>query len=322
MDIYAVELSVIVVVGCIDTAVVALHGRKHRAWGDAGLLTLSHIDVEEVLRILRVVGRHGVGYLRTLVELREEVLSDIEEIVYIATSSIRRVECQTAGSREALHHWRLEGENLRSFDRGRLLVDHAEHHLRTEVVDIKILHERLFLVALLKRLELHDERSLVGTLACDEVVTRDTHGVPYCRIGSQHGVYLVHHFVSLLHTGARRGGYSGEHGTRILIGDKSRLGVHGGDSQHYDAHNHCHNGEHRALHEFAHPLLVVVEQHAISSVERCVEAVDGRHLALAAVFVLRFQKYCTECRREREGVKCRDDNRDGHCQTELSVEST
>ncbi len=189
-------------------------------------------------------------------------------------------------------------------------------------MDVEILHKRLFAVALLKRLELHDERSLVGTLARDEVVTRDTHGALYCRIGGQHGVYLVHHFISLLHTGARRGGYSGEHGTRILVWDKSRLGVHGGDAQHYDAHNHCQTGEHRALHEVAYPFLVMAEQHVVSCVERCVEAVDDRHLALAAVFILRLQQYCTECRREREGVKSRNDDRDGHCQTELFVERT
>ena len=52
------------------------------------------------------------------------------------------------------------------------------------------------------------------------------------------------------------------------------------------------------------------------------ETVYHGHLALLAVLVLRLQQDSTKSRRKGQGVKSRDDNRDGHGDTELTVERT
>ena len=62
-----------------------------------------------------------------------------------------------------------------------------------------VLQRSLQLLALLERLQLDDERTLVGTLTCNEVVTRNTHTALDCRVGGKHTVYLVHNLVGLLH---------------------------------------------------------------------------------------------------------------------------
>ena len=83
-----VEFTVAVEVRGIETAIVTLQCGEHHAGRDASLLTLGHIDMNHVLRIVRVVTGLSTAHLRPLIVGLEEVLNNIVELVQVATSTV------------------------------------------------------------------------------------------------------------------------------------------------------------------------------------------------------------------------------------------
>ena len=166
-----IELTVSVEIGSIQTAIVALQRGQDRLRRDAGLLTLGHIDVNHVLRIVRVVRSLGCLDLRTLVQLGQILLGDFEESVQTTTRTVLHDERHTAVGREAGNHRRCEGQHLSVLDGCRLLVDESEHRVSIVRIDEETVETVALpesgefppesLLALGEGLQLDDEGSLV-----------------------------------------------------------------------------------------------------------------------------------------------------------------
>ena len=153
-----------------------------------------------------------------------------------------------------------------------------------------ILQRAFLFLTILEALELDDERTLVRTLTCDEVIAGDTHTAGDGGVGGKHAVHFVHYLIGLLHRSSRRCRYCTEYGTRILVRHKTGLcGAHK-HAHTNDGDDYCNDGDDGALHDATHTLGILLLNLAVSGVERCVEAVNHGHLALLALLVLRLQQ--------------------------------
>ena len=196
-----VELTEGVEVAGVLTTEVARHRGEDGLGRRTGLLGLGHVDVDHILRIVRVVGGHGSLDLLALTQRLEELLRHVVELVEVATRAVLHREGQTVGSRESGHHRRREGQDLCTFDGGCLLIDHTQHGVGRTRIDKQscdtrtrehgldaVYHTPLTLV---KRFQLDDEGGLVGTGTSDEVVTCNHLTTLDPRVGGQHGVDLL-----------------------------------------------------------------------------------------------------------------------------------
>ena len=261
MDHHTVELTIGIEVRGIETTIVTLQRREYGSRRDAALLTLGHIDVNHVLRIVRVIRGLSHLELRTLVQLCNEVLHDIIELRQVTTRTVLHHQRDTRVGREARNHRRRECQNRGIFNMSRL----DEYLGSNTCCIIRIEEETIDTVALpettdfppesfltfLKGLQLNDKCCLVRTCTSDEVISLDLLTALDSGIGSQDRVYLIDNLTRARNRGCRRHRNSTEHGTRILIRHKTALrGEHG----HYQYNNTDDNGQNDSK-RFAHQLL-------------------------------------------------------------------
>ena len=326
----AVELTVGVEVRGVETAVVALQRGEHRVGRDAGLLTLGHIDVQHILRVVGVIRGLCRLELRPLVEFGQVVLDDAEELVKRTAGTVLHHDGHTGVGRETGNHRRCEGQNLGILDMGRLDIDLGQHAIRLvgieeEAVDAIALPQTAefpeeSLLALGKRLQLDDERSLVGTGTGNEVVTLNLLTALDGRVGSQDAVHLTDDALGALHRRGRRHGDGTEDGAGILVGHQARLGGSHRHHQHNDADDDGKTDGQRLLHQFLHYTFIFISGRIEGGVERGMEAVYHRHLLSVSVLVVGFQEDGTQGGRQRQGVQRRDEDADSHRHTKLTVE--
>ena len=93
---HTIELTIGIEVRSIESTIVTLQSGEDGRGRDATLLTLRHIDMNHVLRIVRVVGGHSHLDFRTLVELGQIVLHHSEELVERTTRTVLHDERHTA----------------------------------------------------------------------------------------------------------------------------------------------------------------------------------------------------------------------------------
>ena len=215
---------------------------------------------------------------------------------------------------------------------GRLNEDLCQHTLclqriQEETIDAVALPQSAELppetfLALAERLQLDDERGLVGTGTGNEVITLNLLAALDGRVGSQDGVDLVDDLLGASHRGGRRHRDSAEECTGVLIRHQTGLRGEHRTSQHNNTDEHGNTDGQRLAHEFLHTFLIFTQHLVVSRVERLVETVDARHLALVAILVLRFEEDGAESRRQRQSVQCRDEDGNGHRHTELTIEGS
>ena len=167
--------------------------------------TLGHINIDHVLRIVGVIRSHGRLELRTLIQLGQIVLDDAKELVQVATSTVLHHQRDTRVGRETGNHRRSKGQNLCILDMSCLEVYLCQYASRLvwieeETIDTIALPKAAKLppeafLALLKRFQLDDKRSLVGTCTGNEVVTLYLLTVLDGRVGSEYRIYLSHHLL-------------------------------------------------------------------------------------------------------------------------------
>ena len=106
------------------------------------------------------------------------------------------------------------------------------------------------LLALLKRFQLDDERSLIGTRAGNEVITLNLLTALNGRIGSQDRVHLVDDLTRAGHRGSRWHRDSTEHRACILIGHQTALRGEHRHNQHSNTDYHRDDDSHRLAYQF------------------------------------------------------------------------
>ena len=247
MDHHTEELTVGIEVGGIKTTVIALHHGEHHLGRDAGLLGLGHIHIHHILWIVGVVRGHGLLHLRALVEFDEEVLGHAEEFVQVAAGLVLHGHRHTVLHREARNHRWSEGKDLSVFDAGRLLIDHSQYGVLLVGIDheghwILVLDGSLDAVGdttgtVFKGLQLDDERGLVGTLAGNEVITKNGVAVQDGWIVGQHLVHLIHNLLGAFLRGSRISRDGHEYRSSILVWHQTGLGGIHQNSQRYDTDN-------------------------------------------------------------------------------------
>ena len=231
LDHHTVELTVGIEVRSIETAIVTLQRGEYRRGRDAALLTLGHIDRHHVLRIVRVVGRLCRLDLRALVELCQVILHDTEELGQVATRTVLHHKRDTRVGREARNHRRCESQDLGILDMSRLDEDLGDDtcgfiRIEEETVDTVALPQSAefppeSLLTVGERLQLDDERSLVGTRTSDEVVTLNLLTALDGWVSSEDRIDLTDNLTRTSHRCCRRHRDGTEDSTRILIRHQS-----------------------------------------------------------------------------------------------------
>ena len=249
----------------------------------------------------------------------------------VATRAVLHHQRDTRVGREARDHRRCEGQDLCILDVGSLdeyLSLHTRGIIRIEeeAVDAVALPQSgefppESLLAVGERLQLDDERSLVGTGTSDEVITLNLLTALDGRVGSQDRVYLVDDLGSTGHRGSWRHGDGTEECTRILIRHQSRLRGKHCHAQHDDTHDGGDDDSQRLAYQLLHDTFIFISGSGEGGIEGGMEAIYARHL-LMALTIVRLQEDGTEGRRQRQGVQGRDEDSHGHRHTELTVERT
>ena len=169
-----------------------------------------------------------------MVQLFQIVLRHLKEVVEASTRLILHGERNAVTKTVTGNHRRTECDYLCTLDAGYLLIDGAKNHVRAAHI-YKEAHNAIALpqsrklieeatCTFFKRFEFKHKRSLVGTLACDEVIARNLFAALYHGIVSQHLIHLVYHLLGTLLAGGwwQRDGY--EECSRVFVRHKTRLG--------------------------------------------------------------------------------------------------
>ena len=190
----AVQLTIAVEVGGIQTTIVTLQRGEYRSRRDTCLLALGNVHMQHILRIVRVVGGHGHLELWTFVQLRQVFLDDAKEFTQVATGTVLHNQRDTTICRETWNHRRCEGDYLSVLDVGGLQVNLSQHTrcivgVEEETVDTVTLPESAefppeSLLTFLEWLQLDDECCLIGTRTSDEVISLNLLTALYGGVGS------------------------------------------------------------------------------------------------------------------------------------------
>lgn len=96
----------------VKSTEISLHGAEDVAWAEACFLTGSSIDIQHILREVRVeTGLCGVDF-RTCFQCGSIVVHYIEEVVQVATGFILHVQFDIAGCRITRNHRRSKEQYL------------------------------------------------------------------------------------------------------------------------------------------------------------------------------------------------------------------
>ena len=290
-----------------------MQGGEQRLRTQAGLFTFGYVDIDHILRVERVERAVGHCDLRTLVQLADELLRDVEERVDVAARFVLQVHFETVRGAVTRDHRRSEDKYLGVFDQVARL--HGQHtHDRIDV---------LFLGTFFPRLEFTDKRTVGATLSGHETVSGDFGTAFQTRGGCEQTVYPSHGGLCLFQRSCRRHTHGDEESTGIFVRHHTRR------SDFHQAEQNDHRSDDQAesepfpFDEQVDAFFVLGQRDVVSDVEGFMEPFDRAQFFLSLfLFLVRFQEHGAQRRTQRQRVDGGQADGDGHRQTELAVERT